>query len=293
MQHLVPVSLVLQPQARVAPLQGLLPDENAPLVAEIQETLVLLVVSTADKVHAKLLQQLHVLQVILHGKGGAAGRRGAVAVHALEEDALVVQQQAVLGRRDAAEAEAQQHGIAAVGELHLHGVQVRRRRRPRLRVGHQQVLQLQHAVSVVLGQRGDRLLGPLAVPAELQLHVVLEVERGLRVRVGTVARAGLAADLQPQGDVLQAPLRERRGLLDVQRRIGQRVQEYAAVQPAPVAHVAAGHALHVVALLRVLRRHHHVERRHAGVPEPLGHDGELALPGVSRRHLHPEDAVAP
>ena len=109
---------------KIPPAERLLPHEDAVLVAQVEEALRLRIVRSADEVAADRLQELDVAQhQILRGRCALVGMR-LVAVNALQEERLAVQQEMRAVNADFADPEPRHAPIDG------NRVEVRRLRRP-------------------------------------------------------------------------------------------------------------------------------------------------------------------
>ena len=172
--------------AAVAPAQGFLPDEDAHFVAVVEEALRLLVVASADEIGAEGFQVLQIEDHERFGGGGAEGGMGLVAVDAAQVQGLAVEPEAAVARLDLADAEACRNAElrfrGGLRKADRHGVQVRRIRGPRARVG-------------------DAHGGASA--AERRRDFVASVEEERRVEIGRREAVGL--DLDGAGGPVAGP----------------------------------------------------------------------------------------
>mmetsp|Transcript_33996 Transcript_33996/g.107961 ORF Transcript_33996/g.107961 Transcript_33996/m.107961 type:complete len:240 (-) Transcript_33996:931-1650(-) len=99
------------------PAKSLLPDEEPEFVAEIEEPLILAVVAATHKVRPQLMQQSHILAQLLCCHPNAAVRVGLMAIHALQDDRLTIDQHVTRCRLNDSEPEPNSHAVHLLDPL--------------------------------------------------------------------------------------------------------------------------------------------------------------------------------
>ncbi len=121
-------TLVGQMFNRLLPADGFGPDQQAGLIAQVEEALVLRVVAAADEVAVHRFEDLHVGQLHGRGHGMAEVRMGLVAVEATELDRLIVEEDIAALHTHLPHADAQMPVVVA--QMHSELMQMRAVGRP-------------------------------------------------------------------------------------------------------------------------------------------------------------------